>query len=119
MPDEAVPQDSPGRFLVRLNATAARVVGRRMLTLPAGCAFEAEATLTDDGCVKLGGKQGNNLFGKFAVRGDRLELVEPTDKGIIDLVWQVKSNNRLTLIVDQNNVGATDLGAKLERLAAP
>ncbi len=71
LPDEAVPQDSPGRFLVRLNATAARVVGRWMLTLPAGFAIEAEATLTDDGCVKLGGNKGNNLFGKFAVRGDR------------------------------------------------
>ncbi len=98
---------------------AAKVVGRWMLTLPAGFVFEAEATLTDDGCVKLGGKKGNNLFGKFAVRGDRLELVEPTDKGIVDLVWQVKSNNRLTLIVDQNNVGAKYLGATLERIAAP
>ena len=97
---------------------AAKLVGRWMLTLPDGFVFETELTLTEDGCVKLGGKKGNNLFGTFAVRGDRLELVEPTDKGIVDLVWQVKSNNRLTLIVDQNNVGAKYLGAKLERLTA-
>ncbi|MBC8117365.1 MAG: hypothetical protein H7062_23455 [Candidatus Saccharimonas sp.] len=121
-PIPATINDTAKQRAARLKANdreaAAKLVGRWMLTLPAGFVFEAEVTQTGDGCVKLGGKQGNNPFGKFAVKGDRLELVEPTDKGIVDLVWQVKSNNLLTLIVDQNNVGATYLGAKLERLAA-
>ena len=74
--------------------------------------------MTEDGCVKFSGKQGGNVFGKFAVKGDRLELVEPTNSGMRDLVWQAKSGNQLTLITDQNKVGGSYLNAKLERLAA-
>ena len=40
----------------------------------------------EDGCLKLSGKNGNNLFGKFAVKSNRLELMEPTDQGITDFV---------------------------------
>ena len=97
---------------------AQKLVGRWMLTLPADFVYQAEFTQLDDGCLKLSGKNGNNLFGKFSVRDGRVELIEPTDKGIIDLVWQVKSNNRLSLVLDKNEVGATYLGAKLERIAA-
>lgn len=68
---------------------AAKLVGRWVLTLPADFVYQAEFTQLEDGCLKLSGKKGNNLFGKFAMKGDRLELVEPTDQGIIDLVWQV------------------------------
>jgi HEAT repeat protein len=109
--------DAPARLKGNDREAAGKLVGRWMLTLPAGFVFAVEIKQTDDGCLSLDGPQKGVLYGKFAVRGDRLELVDPNDKEIDDYVWRVESLNKLSLVVSKTNNGADYTGARLERLA--
>ena len=100
--------------------SAAKFVGRWKLTVSARHVSECEFKQADDGSLLLTGLPANHVFpGRFALIGKRLELVETSDTNIHDFVWQVKSNDRLTLVVDDTRVGGKYLGAKLERIAAP
>jgi beta-lactamase regulating signal transducer with metallopeptidase domain len=96
---------------------AAKLVGRWLMTLPRGFVYEAEIKSADDGCLTLSGPKSIVLFGTFARHGDRLALVETNDEQIGDYVWQVQSQNRLTLVTSETNNGADYTGAKLERQA--
>jgi hypothetical protein len=56
--------------------------------------------------------------GRYALSGDRLELVDHASKSDIDLVWRLDGRNTLKLIEERPAVEPTHIGAKLERIAA-
>ena len=97
---------------------AAKLVGRWVLTVSERHVYQAEIKQADDGLLLLTGvPKAGVLWGRFALIGERLELVEPNDQQIDEFIWQVRSLNKLSLVVSKANTGADYTGAKLERLA--
>ena len=97
------------------HAAAAKLVGRWKLTLPAGFVHEIELKQNDDGLLSLTSDKNLTLQGRFAVHGSLMELVQPNDKAIDDFVWEHQADDSWKLTTDENHVGGTYLGAKLER----
>ncbi len=107
------------RLVANDREAAAKLVGRWKLTVSERDAYEVEFKQADDGTLLLTGHPNLSVSsGRFARIGKRLELVEHRDTNFHDLIWHVKSDNRLTLIVDDDEVGGKYLGATLERVAA-
>ncbi len=123
--DDKIEQQKPdgmSRRAVRLRSNdreaALKLCGRWMLTLPGDAVSDVEVTQSPNGCLKLDGKKKSLVFGRYAILGDRVELVEHADPTVGDFVWQVESEITLRLIVDETRSGAVFLQAKMERIAA-
>lgn len=99
-------------------AAATKLVGRWMLTLPTDEVFDVQITQTENGCLDLASKKKVRLLGRYAVIGNRLEVVAPVDAGVIDFVWEVEDANRLKLARERHPFNEKYLGAKLERVVA-
>ena len=92
------------------------IAGKWEMTLPAG--FKHPATL-----VALGDQRFRiedtppNFRGVYERTGDRLAVVEPTDKRLTEFVWQIQSDDSLLLIESPptGKIGSDYRGATLKR----
>jgi hypothetical protein len=102
------------------SATDDKLVGKWLLTMPAGFEYEAQferaETKNDVVSYRLTTK-ATNLRGVYAFIDGRLTLVQPDEANMAGLAWEIKNRNVILLVVhpESAHVGADYRNASLTR----
>ena len=103
------------RIAAHDKAAAAKLVGEWKVTMPKGFVFQGQLEQQPDGLLKLSNARAFN--GAYAIKGNRLELVDAPYTKARDFVWLLQPDGRFKLIEEDHGSGADYVGAVLERVA--
>ena len=95
--------------------TAEALEGEWLRTMPGGHELDIAIHAVADDQVIIA--TGRNLGGRYRIQGDRLVIVEPSDKRMASLTWHIKNLNEIILIDAPSaaSVGSDYTGATLTR----